>query len=217
MGLVVEAGEIAGAHVDRTDREAHLARVDSIEVDQPLERGLERGGIVPAGGPGGAGRLQVRRRHARDEKARLAAQQAGGRAHPVEGAALVVALQELRQDALQPVRAQIGGDRLPELGQPLDPLVGRVAGDDGAVDGTDRDPRHPVGVQVRLRQRLIDASLVGAQGAAALEEKSDHLERRALLDVMRLSRLFSAHGRWVPSARNNRGQRTQEVLDARLS
>jgi hypothetical protein len=139
-------------------------------------------------------RLQMRRRHARDEEAGLPAQQAARRAHPVEGAALVIALQELGQDAFQPVRAQVGGDRLPERGQPLDALLGGVAGDDRAVERADRDPGDPVRVQVRLRQGLIDASLVRAQGTTALEQERDDLVGWAPVDMVRPSRLIPAHG-----------------------
>jgi len=45
---VVKIGEVAGADVDGRDTEADLTGVDTIEVDEPFERGLERARIVQA-------------------------------------------------------------------------------------------------------------------------------------------------------------------------
>ena len=45
----VEIGKVAGQHVDRTDAQPHVPRVvDPVEIDQPLQRPLERGGLVVA-------------------------------------------------------------------------------------------------------------------------------------------------------------------------
>ena len=67
--MVVEIGEIAGADVHRADAEAGLAGVDAIEIDQPLERRLERRGVVEAERLGRARRIEQRPRHARAEEA----------------------------------------------------------------------------------------------------------------------------------------------------
>jgi hypothetical protein len=56
----------------------------------------------------------------------------------------------------------------PQISRPPDALLGRVAGDQGAVDGTDRDAGHPVGMKIGFGQCLVDARLIGTQRAAAL-------------------------------------------------
>src|SRR5690606_22445066 len=70
---------------------------------------------------------------------------------------------------------------LPESPELADALGGRIAGDDGRVDGTDGDARHPVGMDAGCGKRLVDAGLVGAEGAAALKDERDALERKTLL------------------------------------
>ena len=49
-----------------------------------------------------------------------------------------------------------------------------------AVDGADRDAGDPVGMQVRLGERLIDAGLVGAERAATLQQQHGLLETRVV-------------------------------------
>jgi len=68
------------------------------------------------------------------------------------------------------IRYSEGGasDRFPEFSQFLDALPRRIAGDKGRVRRADRNSGDPVGVQIRLRQGLINAGLIGAEGAAAL-------------------------------------------------
>src|SRR5947209_6683523 len=68
----------------------------------------------------------------------------------------------------------------------LDPPLGRIAGDEGRVERANRDAPDPVRVQVGLGQRLIDAALVGAQRAAALQQQRDALEVGANLRAVRL-------------------------------
>jgi hypothetical protein len=54
--------------------------------------------------------------------------------------------------------------------------MGRIACDDGGIDRPDRDASDPVRMDVRFCQRLVDASLVGPQRTAALQEQGDALE-----------------------------------------
>ena len=42
MGLGIEVGEIAGTDVHCADAEAHQARIDAVEIHQPLERFPQR-------------------------------------------------------------------------------------------------------------------------------------------------------------------------------
>ena len=46
----------------------------------------------------------------------------------------------------------------------------------GAIDGADRVAGDRVGVKIRFGQRLVDAALIGAQRAAALQQEGDALE-----------------------------------------
>jgi hypothetical protein len=65
------------------------------------------------------------------------------------------------------------GDQFPEGLQLLKAPFRRIAGDDRRVDGADRNARHPIGLDARLVHRLVDAGLVGAERAAALQDQRD--------------------------------------------
>ena len=52
-------------------------------------------------------------------------------------------------------------------------MLGLVARDQTGVDGADRRADDPIRLHPRLMQGLIDARLVGAERAAALENKDD--------------------------------------------
>jgi len=54
----------------------------------------------------------------------------------------------------------------------------RVAHNDGRVDGADGNAGDPIWMQVRLGQRFIDPSLIGAECAALLQQESDAFEGR---------------------------------------
>ena len=56
--------------------------------------------------------------------------------------------------------------------------LGRVAGDDRSVDGADRDAGDPVGMKSGFGQRLVDACLIGAERAAALQKQGNAVERQ---------------------------------------
>ena len=70
-------------------------------------------------------------------------------------------------------------DPAPELLKARQPLARRIAGDQAGVDGADRGADHPVGLQPDLLHRFIDAGLIGAQRAAALEHQH-HLTQVSL-------------------------------------
>jgi hypothetical protein len=72
-------------------------------------------------------------------------------------------------------------DRVPKLAQRINATLRRIAGDDRRIDGADRDSGNPIGMQIGLGQRLINASLIGAERAAALEQQRDLFEGRAPL------------------------------------
>ncbi len=158
----VEVHRIAGAHVDGAHAEPHLAVVDAVEIDQPLQRALEGAGVVVAG-HGGGGAQQQGGVQARLEEAGDAEQRAGGSAPLVEQGTVTQVLRHLLPEAR--------GHEVPELLQARDTVFRRVAGDERRVDGADRDARDPVEGRMRVEQCLVHPRLVGAQGATALEDE----------------------------------------------
>ena len=73
----------------------------------------------------------------------------------------------------QTINGSLRGDRVPEFLEPFQPALRWVAGDDRGVDGADRDADHPIRFQPGLMQRLVDAGLIGAERAAALQDQAD--------------------------------------------
>ena len=59
----------------------------------------------------------------------------------------------------------------PEFLQPLQTIFRLVAGDQAGVDGADRRADDPIRLDAGLMQGLIDARLIGAERAAALEDE----------------------------------------------
>src|SRR5262252_6365229 len=88
-----------------------------------------------------------------------------------------------------------GADGLPEFPQSLDTLFRRIAANKGRINRSDRNAGDPVGMQIGLRQGLINATLVGPKGTAALQDQRDPLERRTLGRDMALAqqRLTAGH------------------------
>src|SRR4051794_32859817 len=68
----VEIGKVAGADVDRADAGAYFARVQQVEVDEPLQRLMQRSGIVEARRGVARERRPERRRKSWLEEAGLA-------------------------------------------------------------------------------------------------------------------------------------------------
>ena len=64
-------------------------------------------------------------------------------------------------------------DAPPEFLQLAEPILRLVAGDQAGVDRADRRADHPIGLDAGLVQRLVDAGLVGAERAAALQDEDD--------------------------------------------
>jgi hypothetical protein len=129
MRFGVEVDEIAGADIHRAHAEAHLASIDPVEVDQPLERALEVLGFVEARGLEGAVRVQPGRGLLKREKARSTRCEGVGRTQLVEERARQVAFRSEGIDADSPFEQRVGGDLLPECAQLRDPL-GRLVSRD---------------------------------------------------------------------------------------
>src|SRR6267143_4319456 len=160
---VVEVAQLAALHVDRADGEARALRLQQLEVDERRERRVQRLGPVP--------------RRVIHAKRRVHAAPGNGARHEEAGNAA-----DVRRQVGVPVVRPGPDHRLdpapepylvPELEQARQALFGRVAGDDRAVDGADRGADDPVGLDARLVQRLVDADLVGAERAAALQHEDD--------------------------------------------
>src|SRR5215468_10452024 len=88
---VVEIGEIAGAHFDRADAKAHLAGIDTVEIDQTLECRTQRRVVVIARFVRTTRRPNGRRWQTRHEEIRRAEQQDIHGARLIEKLMLVVA------------------------------------------------------------------------------------------------------------------------------
>jgi len=61
----------------------------------------------------------------------------------------------------------------PEFLQPVEAMLGLVAGDQAGIDGADRGTDDPVRLDPAFVERLIDPRLVGAERTAALEHEDD--------------------------------------------
>ncbi len=70
---------------------------------------------------------------------------------------------------------------VPELPELVEAIPGGIAGDDARVDRSDRGADDPIGLDFRLVQGLVDAALIGAERAAALQDEHD-LPVRLLAD-----------------------------------
>ena len=63
------------------------------------------------------------------------------------------------------------GDQVPKGLQLAQAVLGRIAGNDRRIDRADRNARNPVRLNAGFVHRLIDAGLIGAERAAALQHK----------------------------------------------
>ena len=161
---IVEEDEIAAHHIDRADREAAALAVQQIEINQLQQSLAQRAVVVIAGGALGAGGAEPGTDFLGLEEAGLAQKRA------VEGRCRIAHLAEnVAVRRVQPDRAV--GDAGPESGELFQPVFRFVAGNDGGVDGADRDPRHPVRLDPAFVQGLVDARLIGPQRAPALQHQ----------------------------------------------
>src|SRR5476649_1399836 len=157
--VTVEIAHRAAARVDGADGQARVAGVEVVEIDQRFERRAQRRGLIKGRALGADLGVQIpprgrirreERRYAlpHDHRVGVGARQAG----------------QAERILLHAV---------PELAQPLQPQLRRIAGDDGAVDGADRCADHPIRLQPRLVHGLVDAELISPQRAAALQHQHD--------------------------------------------
>ena len=160
----VEIAHFATLDVDRPDRQSRFAAVEVLDIDElgercPQGRGRVIGGAVKADGHVGTEpRCGVRSEKGREPMHH--GRQVGHRARDT-------------WHELQGIDAGMLLDPRPELVQTIDSMLRRIACDDRPIDGADRCADHPIGLDPRLVQRFVDADLVGAQRAAALQDQHD--------------------------------------------
>jgi hypothetical protein len=124
-------------------------------------------GVVVADRRHGAFGLQLRRRHARGKEAGHSEKQGMHCARLIDRSA---------EHPVDPVKAQdtagqCRADRFPEFAEPRNAPLRRVAGNERRVYGPDGNAGDPVGLKLRLLQRLEHATLISAQRAATLQHE----------------------------------------------
>jgi hypothetical protein len=163
---VVEHDDVALDDINRADAEASGPRVEEVEIDQLLQRLLQRGGVIQAQRLSHARSSEESPSEARIEKARgpKRCDQLGARGAEKRSCG---ALRRRKERVVADGR----GDQLPEPAKSLHPSFPRIAGDQGGVDCADGDAGHPFGLKTFGRQRLINPSLICAEGAAAQQHQ----------------------------------------------
>ncbi len=177
----IEVADVPGGDFGRADAKAHVVGVDAVEVDKPLQRRLERCGVVEARRAGAAGLLRERRQRTRHEESALALHERAGRRQRAHPRAQHTVRRQPRERVAQRGRRWPRGrrcglaDRVPEIAQALDAPLRRVAGEDGRGNGTDRRPGEPDRPEAGGVQSLVDAALVRTERAAALQHERNRL------------------------------------------
>src|SRR5262249_50365156 len=161
--------------------------IDTLEVDVTLKRALQPLRVVEARRLEGTVGVEPGGRIAQREKSSGAGKQGPVGAHLVEKPAREITLQPEVPERARRVEQRICGDLLPEAAQLGNALDRRVARNDGGVDGADGNTGDPIWMQVRLGERFIDPSLIGAERAAPLQQQSDALEGWPVGNSMRLA------------------------------
>jgi hypothetical protein len=175
----VETDEVAGPDVDGAYAQSRAAGVDAVKIDQALQRALEISGIIEARRLDRSGRLKPRPDGPCPKKAACAVRKRKTGAHLIEKIASDVAPRqpETRITEARPTSSR--GHLRPELAQPINADLGRVPGDQGGVDRTDRHAGDPIGMDGCLRERFVNSGLIGPERATALQHQSDPFEGKA--------------------------------------
>ena len=146
------------------DRQARRALIDQIEIHQLRQRPFQRRGRVIAGIVGAE---------------RIAVAGMGQRVGPEETWNAVGYRRPVREFFVE-ARKDVAKipDRillhlLPEFAQPRQTVLRCITGDQAGIDGADRGADDPVRLDAGLVQRLVDAGLIGAERAAALQHQHD--------------------------------------------
>lgn len=150
------------AHIHGAHGQARCAAAQPHSVDQRRKRFAQRRGVVVAGGvffqrqvlaqPGAVIRREEAGQALADRAQRRPQRRQAGQPRP---------------DRRQPLVRY----RVPEGVQALDAALGRIADDQRRGDGADGRADDPVGLDAGFVQGFVDAGLVGAQGAPALQHQ----------------------------------------------
>ena len=189
----------------------HFLRIDAVEVDKALQRRLQRRQVIVTHIRGMGGAQERHQRRARREES--------GRAHhhDAEGPRLV---QQAVGVVVEVVEKRIVGcvegperrrcNRFPEVTQPLDAVLRRVARNDCGVDGANRDARHPVRSYLGLVKCLVDARLIGTQRTPALQQQCNTFKWKAMTELARHDILLSGRTAGI-GGRQTRRRHTERI------
>src|SRR6516165_8628098 len=158
----------AGTHIDRAEGQPRLSGIDPREVNDAVERlvqgfnGIEPGSFYADWGVQTPGQITIR--------GEISGKSAENCHHLIGD----IATNE-RKRSLSPNWLLLHA--IPKLGKLIKSLPRFVAGDNGAVDRTDRGADDPVGLDSGFVERLINATLICAERAPALKHQH-HLTRK---------------------------------------
>ena len=186
---VVKEDKVTGADIGRAQRDAHrVFMVDAVEIDQTLQCGLQRCGVIEAD----LARIaKAGSEGTRVEKFVLPLQNGHGSGIGAERFVDGVFDAFLKRGKAKPqhvdgfsskaCRHRWGSAHgFPEIPKSFHPLFRGVTGDDGRVNGTNRDAGDPGRVNACFGHAFVDARLIGTKGAAALENEDNLLVGREL-------------------------------------
>ncbi len=178
---IVKIDRCAGADIGGESGEPHRLRlgVDPVEIHQTRQRALQRSDVVVADRLRTFGRGVYRWKRARRKETRRSVHHGGKRADlvgPESRVTIAVPRQFSKPGHIGNPERRLG-DGFPEIAQPLDPLVGRIARNQGSVDRADRGAAQPMHVDLGFMDGLVNAGLICAERAAALQNQRDALER----------------------------------------
>ena len=210
----VEIAHLAGAHVDRSDGEARVPAVQVVEVDQAAKSRLQRVGRIVSG------TLDADREMVRPERVRARFEESRHAAHDRVQVGERIAEKGRGPELLE---RRSTAKAVPEFAQLRHAVLRRVAGDERAVDGADRCSDDPVRRDTAFDQRLVDAGLIGAERAPALQHEhrllADGVVGGLCAERLRICRRMlvchRVHGcspRWVARRRASRPRRSQPAL-----
>ena len=162
VGSRVEVHEVASPDIDGTRAEACHPGVEAIKIDEAFQRLFETFCVVEARSPMRPAGLQPGHERPREKESRRTAGHGQAGTHLIEDVARVVAAREILKRLGRPMPRCDGRHVHPKLAQTVNAVLGSVAGDDSAVDRTNRNAGNPVRMNVGFRERLVDASLIRA-------------------------------------------------------
>ncbi len=164
LARVVEVDLVPALEVDAADREPDLGTVEPLEIHEALQSAPQGSVVVDRDVVRHPGQDRPQPRIAALEDVGPAEQQGHDRVHAVVGL----------PQGLVPAQCCTGVLRRlgPELPKLLEPLLGRVAGQDRTCDRAHRRADDPVGADILPVEVLIGTGQVGAEGVAAAQHES---------------------------------------------